>query len=273
MKNILILCCLFFVVTVANAQVTLTKIWETTDLPVPESVLPAANGEILYVSLIDGDSGKADGKGGIAILGADGKIINQNWVTGLNAPKGMGIYKGKLYVADISEVVVIELKSGKITNKIPIEGTIFLNDIAIDAKGGVFVSDTRLGNVYKIENNKATLYLDKMTSANGLKVVGDDLYILSGPTLVKVDSNKIITTIAIDLASGGDGIELIDAKTFLVSCWVGLIYEVKMDGMVTKLMDSRAEKINTADIGYNVSKKILYVPTFLKNSVVAYQLK
>jgi hypothetical protein len=45
-----------------------------------------------------------------------------------------------------------------------------------------------------------------------------------------------------------------------------------MDGTVTKLIDSREEKINTADIGYNVSKKILYVPTFLKNSVVAYQL-
>ena len=224
------------------------------------------------MSLIDGDSGKADGKGGIAILGADGKIINKNWVTGLNAPKGMGVFKGKLYVADISEVVVIELKTGKIINKIPIEGTIFLNDIAIDAKGGVFVSDTRLGNVYKIEKNKATLYLDKMTSANGLKVVGDDLYMLSGPTLVKADGNKKITTIAKDLASGGDGIELIDAKTFLVSCWVGLIYEVKMDGTVTKLIDSREEKINTADIGYNASKKILYVPTFLKNSVVAYQL-
>jgi hypothetical protein len=271
MKNILILCFLFLVVT-ANAQVTLKRLWETTDLPVPESVLPSANGEILYVSLIDGDSGKADGKGGIAILGADGKIINKNWVTGLNAPKGMGVFKGKLYVADISEVVVIELKTGKIINKIPIEGTIFLNDIAIDTKGGVFVSDTRLGNVYKIENNKATLYLEKMTSANGLKVIGDDLYMLSGPTLVKADGNKKITIIAKDLASGGDGIELIDAKTFLVSCWVGLIYEVKMDGTVTKLIDSREEKINTADIGYNVSKKILYVPTFLKNSVVAYQL-
>ena len=77
MKNSLILCFLLFVVT-ANAQVTLTKLWETTDLPTPESVLPTKNGKSLYVSLIDGDAAKADGKGGIAILSEDGKIINKN---------------------------------------------------------------------------------------------------------------------------------------------------------------------------------------------------
>ncbi|TKC00500.1 SMP-30/gluconolactonase/LRE family protein [Pedobacter cryophilus] len=272
MKNSLILCFLLFVVT-ANAQVTLTKLWETTDLPTPESVLPTKNGKSLYVSLIDGDAAKADGKGGIAILSEDGKIINKNWVTGLNAPKGMGIYKGKLYVADLNEVVVIEVKAGKITNKIPVEGTVFLNDIAIDAKGGVYVSDTRLGHIYKIENNKVALYLDKMTNANGLKVVGDNLFILSGPTLLKVDAERKITTIAKGLASGGDGIEPIAANTFLVSCWVGLVYEVKMDGTVTQLMDTRKQKINTADLGYNAQKKTAYIPTFFKNSVIAYQLK
>jgi hypothetical protein len=266
----------FFLIALAfnvNAQVTLTKLWETTDLPTPESVLPTNNGKSLYVSLIDGDAGKADGKGGIAILSENGKIINKNWVTGLNAPKGMGIYEGKLYVADINEVVVIEVKSGKITNKISVEGTIFLNDIAINSKGTVFVSDTRLGNVYKIENNKAALYLDKMTNANGLKVVGNDLFILSGPTLIKVDAEMKITTIAKGLASSGDGIEPIDANTFLVSCWIGLVYEVKMDGTVTQLMDTREQKMNTADLGYNAQKKIAYIPTFLKNSVIAYQLK
>ena len=43
----------------------------------------------------------------------------------------MGIYKNNLYVADLSEVVVIDIKKGKITNRIPVEGATFLNDIAV----------------------------------------------------------------------------------------------------------------------------------------------
>lgn len=270
MKKLILFVFIAFALSV-DAQVKLTKLWEAQDLPTPESVLPA--GKILYVSLIDGDASKADGKGGVAIVGTDGKIINKEWITGLNAPKGMGIYAGKLYVADINEVVVIDIKADKVIQKIPIEGTIFLNDIAVDANGNVFVSDTRLGTVYKISNGKADLYLDKLPNANGLKVVGDDLYILSGPTLVKADKEGKTTVIAKGLASGGDGIEPLSKNSFLVSCWAGLLYEVKMDGAVTQLMDTRNEKINTADIGFNPKNKILYIPTFLKNSVMAYQVK
>lgn len=270
MKKLILLGCLAFAIN-TQAQVKLTKLWETPDLPTPESVLPA--GKILYVSLIDGDASKADGKGGVAVLSADGKIINKDWITGLNAPKGMGIYDGKLYVADINEVVVIDIKGSKVIQKIPIEGTVFLNDITIDQKGNVFVSDTRLATVYKIKDGKAELYLEKLTSANGLKAVGNDLYILSGPTLVKADENGKTTVIAQGLASGGDGLEPLSKDSFLASCWAGLVYEIKMDGTVTQLMDTRNEKINTADIGFDAKKKIMYVPTFLKNSVIAYQVQ
>lgn len=270
MKRLITLALLAFTIQ-SQAQVKLTKLWEVTDLPTPESVLPV--GKILYVSLIDGDASKADGKGGVAVINANGKNSNKNWITGLNAPKGMGIYDGKLYVADINEVVVIDIKRGKVIQKIPVEGTTFLNDITVDQKGNVFVSDTRLGTVYKVKYGKAELYLDKLPNANGLKAVGNDLYILSGPTLVKADENGKTTVIAKGLASGGDGLETFTKDSFLASCWAGLVYEIKMDGTITQLMDTRTEKINTADIGFDAKKKIMYIPTFLKNSVIAYQVQ
>jgi len=31
--------------------------------------------------------------------------------------------------------------------------------------------------------------------------------------------------------------------------------------------------MNTADIGYDPAKKVVYVPTFARKSIVAYQLK
>lgn len=255
---------------VASAQVKLEKLWETKDLATPESVLPF-NG-LLYVSLIDGEGNKADGKGGVAILKPNGEIADNNWVTGLNAPKGLGIFKGKLYVADLSEVVKIDLKTAKIEAKIPVEGAIFLNDIAINKAGEVFVSDTRLAKVYKIKNDKVELYADSVNNANGLKFINDELYILSGPQLVKFDKNKNKTLIASGLASGGDGLEPYKNGDFIATCWVGLVYHIKADGTLHLLMDTRADKINTADIGIDPTKNLLYIPTFLKNSVVAYRI-
>ncbi|MCH5597758.1 NHL repeat-containing protein [Niabella ginsengisoli] len=131
-------------VEVSNAQHTLTKTWETTDsIPVPESVLSVPNKNELYVSLIDGNGNEKDGKGGIGILNKDRSVKNLSWITGLNAPKGLGIYKNKLYVADITDVVVIDIKKGKVLKSIPITGAVFLNDITITDKGIVYVSDTR----------------------------------------------------------------------------------------------------------------------------------
>jgi hypothetical protein len=270
MKNLIFLL-LALVCYQANAQLKLTKIWEANELATPESVLPL--GDLLYVSLIDGDGAKADGKGGVAIVNQTGKIENKEWVTGLNAPKGLGYYKGKLYVADLNEVVKIDVKSAKVETKIPIKEAVFLNDIAVNNKGEVFVSDTRLGKIYRIVNDKAELFLADVKNANGLKFINDELYVLSGPTLVKIGKNNEQQTVASGFASGGDGLEPYKKGEFIVTCWAGLIYHVKADGTFDLLMDSRAEKINTADIGFNAKTSVMYVPTFLKNSVVAYKLE
>src|SRR5690349_15349275 len=83
----------------ANAQ-KLEKLWETDSIvAVPESVLPDPKAGILYISLIDGGPWDADGKGGVARMKDDGTGYDSTWATGLNAPKGMGIYQAHLYVA------------------------------------------------------------------------------------------------------------------------------------------------------------------------------
>src|SRR5690349_12092099 len=122
---------------------TLEKIWETdTAVAVPESVLPVAKQNILYVSLIDGGGWDADGKGGVGKLRPDGKQYNGSWITGLNAPKGLGISGDYLYAADISEVVVIDWKKGVVSKKIAVPGAQGLNDITVSSKGIVYVSDS-----------------------------------------------------------------------------------------------------------------------------------
>lgn len=259
----------------AQAQHKLTSIWLTTDLPTPESVLFVADKKSPYllVSLIDGDGSAADGKGGIAKLAPDGTVIEKDWVAGMNAPKGMGIVQDNLYVADLADVVVINIKTKKIIKRIPIDGAVFLNDVAASASGVVYVSDTRTNKIHRIENDKPSVYLENVVNANGLQVIGSDLVVGAGPELLSFGVDKKPQTLAKGFAQGIDGVEMTQRGEFIVSCWPGLIYYVYADGKIQLLVDSQADKINTADIGFDPATKTLFVPNFLKNSVTAYRLE
>ncbi|WP_159468270.1 ATP/GTP-binding protein [Dyadobacter sp. 3J3] len=257
-----------------QAQNTLTEIWATEGtIPVPESVFYSEGDKILYVAQIDGKSGEKDGKGGIGKVGLDGKIIDLNWVTGLNAPKGMGKLGSKFYVADVTDIVEIDFKSGKILQKYPVEDSKFLNDLTIDSKGNIYVSDSDTHKVHLLKNGKVSTYYETLTRPNGLLAIGNDLLILDSGSLIKLDTSKKPTTIAEGMDKSTDGIVEVKPGEYIVSCWAGVIYYVKSDGSKELMLDTKAAGSNTADIGYDAKKKIVYVPTFLKNSVVAYQLK
>ena len=272
MKNVFALTLLFLGSLSAYSQEKLTLLWESKDqLPTPESVLHVASRNELFVSLIDGDASEKDGKGGIAILNLDGSLKNATWVDGLNAPKGMALYKDLLYVADIDEVVVIDIITGNIINQIKVPGAVFLNDVTVDNTGKVYISDTREGKIFQLHNSKPTLFMSEVPSVNGLRVIGNDLYAMAGTELWKIDNKQQKTVIAKGLKLGGDGLEPVADGSYLVTCWGGLIYQISKTGVVTELLDVQG-KMNTADLGYNSKDRILYVPTFLKNSVVAYKL-
>lgn len=246
--------------------------WEAEGLRTPESVLyHEADGEAyLLVSEIEGEGNQADGQGGIAKLSLDGEIIDQDWARGMNAPKGMGILRNTLYVADLTEVLAVSLKTGQIMSRIPVADSVFLNDIAIDDGGTVYVSDTRTGKVHRIGSDGAELFLDDLQDPNGLYIDGDDIYIGAGDTLLRANADGDVETLAEGFESGIDGVEKIGTNEFLVTCWVGLIYHVR-DGEVTRLMDTRDPRMNTADLGWNPDDGVAYIPTFFTDSVIAYR--
>ncbi len=260
----------------------LTALWQSKELRVPESVLwyqqqhNAKTDSLLFVSEIEGQGNVADGLGGIAVLNTDGSIRHKDWLRGLNAPKGLAVFQGKLYIADLTEVVIVDITSAKILQKIQAPDSVFLNDVAIDTQGRVYISDTRKNRIYKLEQDKISNWLEDVEAANGLKVVDEQLYIAAGDKLLKLDLNdnkKSITPVAVGFAERADGLEPVGNGDFIVSCWAGLVYYVYADGRIQELMDSRAEKMNTADIGWDQANQTLYIPTFFGNSVQAFQLK
>lgn len=257
------------------AQHQLVKKWETDSVfKVPESVLYDAANKVLYVANIDGtDPWGKDGKGSIGKLDADGRNINVEWVKGLNAPKGMGLHEGKLYVADLENLIVIDVAAGRIEKTIPVEGAQGLNDVSVDKDGVIYISDSKAKRLYRVTNGKSEMLLDNLKGPNGVLKRDDDLYLLDAGALYRVEADRSMKMIADGMEGGTDGVENVTGNDFIVSCWAGVIYYVNSDGSKEKLLDTREQKRNTADIGFDAKNKIIYVPSFWRNSVVAYEVK
>lgn len=251
---------------------TLTLLWETADsLMTNESVLFDDATGTIYVSNIEGQDplGK-DGKGSIAIISKEGKIVNPAWVSGLNAPKGMAISNGKLYVTDIDEFVEIDIATAKVSNKWKVEGAQFLNDVAAH-NGTVYFTDMTTGKVHAYADGAISTISKGNESINGIAVATDGtIYGLDASGLKKWNADGTTTVLNTNV-TGGDGLVILGDGNFVASRWQGEIWFAN-DSTQTLMLDTKAAESNTADIGYNAAEKIVYVPTFFKNKVAAYKL-
>ncbi|OOQ57716.1 SMP-30/gluconolactonase/LRE family protein [Mucilaginibacter pedocola] len=268
--NTFMVFCFLLLTSVTRAQHAVTKLWQTdTILAVPESVLPGKG--VLYVSQIGDPKNPTARKGGVAQLSPAGKVLKTDWITGLQAPKGMAQIGNLLYVADVNELVVVDIKKGLIDHKITFSGNPGLNDVTADKNGIVYVTDPRNGSAYKVEGDKYTLFLEGLKGINGIKAVDDKIYVLTADGIYLAGNDKTATKIC-TLEYGGDGIEPIGNGDFLVTSWVGYLYYVHADGTKDLLLDTHESNNKTADIGYDPKAKIIYVPTFYGKSVAAYKL-
>jgi sugar lactone lactonase YvrE len=282
MKNTFALLSTLLIAVSAQAQAEtahkLTKVWESeASLKVPEAVRLDAKRKVLYVSNIDGKPWEADGKGSIGKVGLDGKVIDAEWVTGLNCPKGLVLSAdGKwLYAADTGGIVVIDIQKGKIKETIAIPAGQQLNDLASDGKGTLYVSDSKDKKVYAVKDGKASVYLDEtvLKGPNGLLVHGGTLYVLDNNSLNQVQPDKSLKVLADGMPGGVDGLEHVRNGDFLVSVWSGAVWYVKADGTKELLFDGKAVETSTADIGWDPETRTVYVPTFFKNSVIAFKVE
>jgi len=253
---------------------TLRLKWETdTLLTTCESVLYDEDQNLLYVSNINGVPDAKDGNGFISKVSLDGKITERFWVKGIDAPKGMGLNNGKLYVADIDRVHEIDVKTGKITHTYPVADSKFLNDIAVD-NGKVYISDSGGGSIYVIENGKLSTFIKDLQGPNGLFGENGKLVVAlwAGKSINTLDLASKVITLRTDSIPNPDGIEAIGNNEYLVSSWDGMINYIDSDWKKTTVLDSRKDSLNSADIEYIKSKNLLLVPTFFKNKVMAYEV-
>lgn len=255
-----------------NAQ-QLQKIWETSEgLKTPESVLYNEQLDVIYVANINDNPAEKDGNGFISILNPNGEIINPEWIKKLNAPKGMAIFNGKLYVADIDQLVEIDIEKGKISKRYEAPGAVFLNDITACLNGMIFVSDTRTAKIHVLHQGEFKIWMEgkPFKSPNGLLAEKGKLYV-GDENIYEVDILTQKVELLIENTGGVDGLIKNNEGEFVFSNWPGRIY-IFRNGESIKLLDSTDQSINTADIGFVPKFNLVLVPTFFNNRVVAYKI-
>lgn len=266
----------------------LKKLWETTALlRRPESVTYDAKRDVLYVSNINGALSDKKGAGFLSSLSVEGDILELKWVTGLNAPKGLGIHDDKLYVADIDSLVEIETRSGRVLNRFEAPDAEFLDDVAIDRVGNVYISDKRTNTIYRLRHGTIEVWLQssEVESPNGLYLEGDRLIVACWGVGTKSLETKTPGSIQIihlkdmsikSLVKGGplgnlDGIEMDGQNNYYATDWMGgrLLY-IEANGTVKALLQLEQ---GAADLEFIVDKGLLLIPMMKSNKIVAYKVR
>ena len=254
----------------------LEKVWTSPDgLNVPESACYNSTEGIIYVSNIVGMHNIKDGEGFLSKLDGKGEFITKEWVKGLNAPKGIGCTKNKLFVTDIDQVVEVDLVSGKVTNTYRNSKSKSLNDVTIASDGTVFISDSGGNCIFQIGKDSLEVFLqsDQLEKMNGILAEENLLYLGSKNNFISVDQKSKAIRILVENTGYLDGIVKVGKNKFVTSDFKGKVQLIEPGKDIEVLMNTTDLKVNAADLGYISSQNLLLVPTFLDNKVVAFKLK
>ena len=259
-----------------KSDAKLSLIWQTdTIFKTTESCLYDAKRKVIYVSNVNNAPRTKDHNGFISKLDKDGKLIALTWAKEMSAPKGMGLFNDTLYATDIDAVVAIDINTGAIKDRYTLEGALMLNDITIDAKGVVYVTDMDTGKIYTLKDGVFTLWMENLNKPNGLLVDGTTLVVaFNGDHNLKsfdITTKKEVKLLASNTGNS-DGVVKTNAGNYVVSDWKGEIFYVT-NGTATSLYNTVADrKAQTADIGIIPNDNIILVPTFFGNGVKAFKL-
>ncbi len=252
------------------------KVWETEGFDTPECVIYDAANQVYYVSNVGGKEPlNKDENGFISIVNQDGSIKTLKFITGLNAPKGMGIYNGMLFVTDIDKVVKINIEKGEIEKEIPIDGAMFLNDIAIDKNGSLYITDSQLKEFFRVTDTTYTSLLADTSFQFPNGIIYDDNMLVSGVgnEVIKIDPITGDWSRFIDKTGSVDGLAKIKDGVYLISDWQGKIQLICPNKEKELLLDtSTTEGDNAADLCYRNDNRLVVVAKFYKNTIACYKL-
>jgi hypothetical protein len=278
---------LFFALANPGIASDIEVIWELEDLDNPESVLYDDQHKVIFLSNADGVPNIKDGKGYISVISLSGEIIHKHWLSGLDAPKGLGRHEKYLYVSDIDSLIKINILNGRIVARYHAPEAEFLNDVIVNTNGDVYVSDMFGNKIYRLHNGVFSIWLqhEKLNGPNGLYIRDDHLIVgtwgkitegfntdLPGHMISISLANKEINSIGAGTPIGNlDGVEPDGKGNYYVTDWLDSgLYFISSDGNAEKIL---ALPQGAADHDVLLSHEMILIPKMLENKLTAYRMK
>jgi outer membrane protein assembly factor BamB len=234
----------------------------------PETVLPLPD-DTLLVSNVCGF--REAGNGYLSLLDARGAALDWRIVDGLDAPLGMALHDGRLFVLDTNRLRVFTWTGYVAVETIDLPTTV-ANDLAVAADGVVYVSDTAGHQVIRLDSNGETSVLTgeaRFKGANGMALLGRLLYV-GGERVWRVDlDDGSVATVGPDWLTDIDGIEFEPDGTIQLTPVGGPLVRYRGEGGSQVLS---GPGISSANHGYAPRLGLALIPTGFDNTVIAIRL-
>jgi sugar lactone lactonase YvrE len=266
---------------------------EVEGFRIPESVATGPDGKY-YVSNIGRINRMGDGS--IKVISGnpfDGTASVSDVATGLNDPAGIAFVGSDLFVTDEKFVWKIQTsgetageKSVFLSPEVFPGGTGLLNDMAADADGHLFMSDTNRGVIFKADpQGNVSVFLDSgpmnpLRMPNGVVLDADGQISGQAGSLLVVDlRNGNLVAVAPDggsaevIARGfgtGDGLAFDAQGNLYISDFArGRVHRMKPD----RSTEVFARTTSPADLTVDRQRGWLIVPNFLKRKVTFFEMQ
>lgn len=243
----------------------------TKGLSKPESIVYDAANERYLIS--------NSGNGSIVSMNLKGKV--QPLVKGgMISPKGLYLDPPFLYVADVTNLHAIDLMNQRLVASYPIDGAIALNDIAVDANGDFYITDTAANALFIF--NLETKNLQKISSPllnapngivydrprNQMLIVGYGNH----ASILNYDiGSRTISVLMETVYSQLDGIAIDELGRIYFSSWkekVLIMIPQEQNRFIPIVKGIKSP----ADFTYNPQTKELRIPLLNRNRIYTHKL-
>lgn len=215
--------------------------------------------------------------GYLSQISGEGRLVAAKWVTGLRSPKGIHRWGDDLLVADVGQLVVVDVAGATIRRTIDLDslGAKFPNDVTVDDRSGdAYVSDMLGNRIYRVPAGaeKAEVWLESeaLGNPNGLYLDGDRLMVASSGTDSDPGRIQVVDLVSKQVAPFGGMAPLgrLDGIEKLGSDWIvtgnGTVWRVTPDGKAAEV----AKVAHAADLGLRTGDRVAAIPTLSDNAVV-----
>jgi sugar lactone lactonase YvrE len=269
----------------ASAATSVKPFFVRSGFVAPEAVRYDPDQDVYFVgNWGPGSASATDNNGYISRMKPDGQIETLRFIAGgtngvvLHAPRGMYIVGDTLWVADVDAVRGFNRKTGAMVATVDFSGLDrgFLNDVAADATGTVYVTDTGRNKLYRVQGGPTLVVADSALGApNGITWDGaNNRFIIvpyGGAHAIRawVPGTTTLTDVGTSTGAKWDGVEVLPGGRVLVSSQADSSIHVFVGGSGHAIIHTLGAP---ADIAVDTKRNRVAVPVVALNHVEIYQL-